>query len=269
MRPRRATSSCCPSSQAFSAGENRYGFGVFTLEGEPVPDEEVALYVAEPNRPAAGPFPATMETMEPAAAFQSKATETDPDAAELVYHAEVDFASEGRYEVMALVRDDDGYGSVELPGAIPGQSPEIPDEGEKAPVIHTPTPEDVGGDLTRIDTRQPPSSMHENDFADVVGERPVVLLFATPALCTSRVCGPVVDIAEEVKSERGDEAEFILMEIYNDNQVDQGLRPQVEAYNLQSEPWLFVIDAEGRISTAIEGPFSKNELDAALDRVVD
>ena len=43
----------------------------------------------------------------------------------------------------------------------------------------------------KIDTRDPPSDMHEVDFADVVGKKPVALLFATPQLCASRVCGPV------------------------------------------------------------------------------
>ena len=37
--------------------------------------------------------------------------------------------------------------------------------------------------------------MHAKSFADVVGRKPVALLFATPQLCQSRVCGPVVDVA--------------------------------------------------------------------------
>ena len=82
--------------------------------------------------------------------------------------------------------------------------------------------------------------MHDDDLAEVLGKKPVVLLFATPALCQSRVCGPVVDIAEQVKRDRGDEAAFIHMEIYNDNPANEGLRPQVQAYGLPTEPWLFV-----------------------------
>ena len=39
----------------------------------------------------------------------------------------------------------------------------------------------MGGDIASIDTRLPPSSMHEADFADVLGKKPVVLLFATPS----------------------------------------------------------------------------------------
>jgi hypothetical protein len=133
-------------------------------------------------------------------------------------------------------------------------------------VIHTPTVDDVG-DVTQIDTRVPPGTMHDVDFADVVGKKPVVLLFATPALCQSRVCGPVVDIAEQVKSERPDDAAYIHMEIWNDNDPNKGARPQLFDYNLRTEPWLFVIDADGRVSTRIEGAFSRDELNQALDRV--
>ncbi len=109
--------------------------------------------------------------------------------------------------------------------------------------------------------------MHEDDFADVVGKEPIVLLFATPALCQSRVCGPVADITEQVKDERPDDAAFIMQEIYNDNSIDKGVRSQVKDYNLPSEPWLFVIGTDGKISTEIEGAFSEGELDAALDKV--
>ncbi len=103
------------------------------------------------------------------------------------------------------------------------------------------------------------------DFADVVGKKPIVLLFATPLLCQSRVCGPVVDIAEEVRSERSDDADFIHMEVYKDNTVDKGFRPQLLACGLRSEPWLFTIDKQGKVAARLEGAFSARELNAAID----
>jgi hypothetical protein len=109
--------------------------------------------------------------------------------------------------------------------------------------------------------------MHDVDLADVVGKKPVVLLFATPALCTSRVCGPVVDVADQVKQEVGDDVAFIHMEIWNDNDPNKGPRPQVQAFHLRTEPWLFVLDRNGRVSTRIEGAFSVPELERAVDRV--
>ena len=93
-----------------------------------------------------------------------------------------------------------------------------------------------------------------------------MLLFATPALCQSRVCGPVVDVAEQVKRDRPDDAAYIHMEIWNDNDPNKGARPQVLDYHLRTEPWLFVIDADGKVSTRIEGAFSVDELEQALDR---
>ncbi len=108
--------------------------------------------------------------------------------------------------------------------------------------------------------------MHDDDLADVLGKEPVVLLFATPALCQSRVCGPVVDVAEQVKRDRPDDAAYIHMEIWNDNDPNKGAREQVLDYNLQTEPWLFVINSDGTVSTRIEGAFSVDELEQALDK---
>jgi hypothetical protein len=141
--------------------------------------------------------------------------------------------------------------------------------GERPPRIHTPTVDSVGGDIGSIDTRSPHSSMHDDDFADVLGKKPVVLLFATPALCQSRVCGPVVDEAEEAKAKFGDQVAFIHMEVYKNNNASDGLRPQLKAFGLPTEPWLFVIDRKGRVSTRIEGAFGISELDAAIEKVID
>ena len=91
------------------------------------------------------------------------------------------------------------------------------------------------------------------DYADALGKEPIMLLFATPQFCQSRVCGPVVDVAEQVQQEYGDEAAFIHMEIYNDNDPSKGVRPQVRAFHLPSEPWLFAINREGVVSSVDRG----------------
>jgi len=262
-----------PTQSIFDVGENRYGFGVFTVEGEPVDDAQVAVYAARAGSPTAegirGPFPAAADSLVTPAAFRSQSTSSDPDAATTVYTADVDFPAAGEWQMLAMIREDDGeYAPTVISGgaAKVGGKDQIPDVGEKAPAIHTPTAEDVGNDLTKIDTRTPPSTMHDVDLADAIGKEPVVLLFATPALCVSRVCGPVVDIAEEVKSERPDDAAYIHMEIYNENDPNKGARPEVLDYGLKSEPWLFVLDGDGKVSTRIEGAFSKEELEAAIDK---
>lgn len=257
-----------PSESVFTTGENRYGFGVFTVNGENVPDAEIAIYAAQPGKPAIGPFTASSTSLATDPAFRSQTTTGDPEAATYIYTTDVKFPEEGTWQLLAMVRDDAGdYGVAAVHPAKVGSNQDIPAPGDPAPMVNTPTAEDVGGDLTSIDTRTPPGTMHDVDFADVVGKEPVVLLFATPALCSSRVCGPVVDIAEQVKNERPDEAAYIHMEVFEDNDPNKGPREQVLDYNLMTEPWLFVIDSDGKVSSRIEGAFSEAELNAALDMV--
>jgi hypothetical protein len=141
----------------------------------------------------------------------------------------------------------------------------IPAVGTAPPRMHTPTLTDVGGNAAAIDTRLPPSSMHDVDFADVLGKKPVMLIFATPQLCQSRVCGPVVDLAEQVKAKSSNsDVAFIHMEVYNDNRIDKGIRPQMAAFHLQTEPWLFTFNKQGKVAARIEGAFSERELDDAI-----
>jgi hypothetical protein len=282
-----------PAAMAFEEGANRFPFGVFEPDRSPVSDAEVALYISKVPRtkpgakpgeeekgataraqkealeaPAIGPFPAAIESMETKPAFRAQTTTSDPDAATVVYVAQLPFTSDGEWRIAALIRDDGELTASLLPSAAVGEFATIPRPGERAPLIHTPTAEDAGGDLSEITTRVPPDTQNQVDFADVLGKEPIVLLFATPQFCESRVCGPVVDVAEQVKEEYGEEAEFIHMEIWENN--DPGTkrpRPQVKAYRLPTEPWLFVIDRQGVIRTAIEGAFGVERLTRAVEEV--
>lgn len=276
-----------PAAETFYTGENRYPFGVFQRDRSQVPDAKVALYFAKvpsskgsagakgesakekANReaetrareqPAVGPFPAYIETLRTKPAFRAKTTVDDPDAASVVYATHVDFPSEGEWAVAALIRQGNELTATLLPSANVGAFAHVPRVGQKAPLIHTQTPADVGGDLSKITTRVPPDTQNRVDYADVYGKEPIVLLFATPAFCQSRVCGPVVDVAEQLKALYGDKAAFIHEEIYQDNDPNKGVRPQVRAFHLPSEPWLFAIDRSGRIENEIEGAFGVEEL---------
>jgi hypothetical protein len=258
-----------PSVLDLTIGNNRFGFGLFERNRSQIADAQVVVYVAPAGGgPAKGPYAARYESLEVKPQFLSRITAQDPDSAKSVYVADVPFDKPGKYEVLGIARLDDRLvAATSASGPItvikPGDDP-VPRVGEPAPRIHTPTKADAGGDIASIDTRIPPSTMHEADFADVVGRKPVMLLFATPALCQSRVCGPVVDIAEQVKAEHGGDAEFIHMEIYRENSIDKGFRPQVAAFGLPTEPWLFAIDRQGKVAARIEGAFSPAELEDAL-----
>jgi hypothetical protein len=257
-----------PAGLTFETGVNRYAFGVFELDGTPVDDAEVALYFAKsPTTPVEGPLPATVRSLETKPAYRAQNAGAPGEPRSYYVVEDVRFDRAGPWLAIAVVLGEDGPESTRIPSPVVGKFPLVAAVGQKAPIISTPTADSVGGNLAKIDTRQPPSTMHESDFQDVVGKKPVVLLFATPAFCQSRVCGPVVDAAEQVKDEVGDGVEFIFMEIYEDNDPGKGFRPQVEAFGLPTEPWVFLIGRDGRIEERIEGAFGVEDLRAAVLRL--
>lgn len=259
-----------PAAQTFDIGPNRYPFGVFTVGNEQVSDADVALYFAKDAKgPVTGPLPAQVTSLETKPAYRASGTEGPGEATTVYVVPKVDFDRNGPWLAIAMLKGEDGLevARVTAPTVV-GEFPRIPQVGEKAPVIHTPTAADVGGDMAKIDTRVPPDQMHQVDFADAVGKKPVVLVFATPALCQSRVCGPVVDVAQQVADSYKGKADFIHMEIWKDNDISKGPRPQVQAYNLETEPWTFLVDKHGIVRDRIEGAFGVSELEEAMRKIV-
>ncbi len=53
--------------------------------------------------------------------------------------------------------------------------------------------------------------------------------------------------------------------MYVDNDPSKGLRPQLKAFHLQTEPWLFTVNAKGIITARLNGAFGVNEARAALE----
>jgi len=258
-----------PAAQAFDVGKNRYPFGVFTLSNEQVSDADVALYFAKDEKkgPVVGPLPAQVSSLEVKPAYQ--AAGEDPDEAKDVYVVpEVDFDRKGPWVAIAMLKGKQGLEASRVTAAPVVGDNSVPRAGEKAPLIHTPTAAGAGGDLAKIDTRVPPDQMHQVDFADALGKEPIVLVFATPALCQSRVCGPVVDVAQQVADEYEGRADFIHMEVYNDNDPGKGIRPQLRTYHLPTEPWTFLVDRNGVIRDRIEGAYGVAELEQAMRSIL-
>jgi hypothetical protein len=259
-----------PSVSLLEPGANRFGFALFDRGNRQIGNLDVALYVAGGiDETAHGPFEADYRRIEVDSEFRSRNSAQDPDSARSVYVARVEFDRPGAYVVSAVTK---------LNGRLVAASPAqvrvrrdagVPGVGDRAVRVHTPTVESVGGDVDQIETRVPPDSMHEVDLADALERgRPVALLFSSPALCESRVCGPVTDVAEQVKSEFDDEVDFIHVEFYEDNDASKGARSQALAWGLNTEPWLFTIDADGIVAARIEGAFSADELRDAVRRAL-
>ena len=260
-----------PSVSVIDRGRNRYGFALFDTAHKQIAGVPVALYVSKNDgSDVHGPYVGRTESLKVKPQYEAISTQKDPDAAKSVYVADLDFAKPGRYRVSAIAELDGRMVSTSSFGADIHAKPtgEPPAVGDPAPKIHTPTLASVNGDASRIDTRNPPAEdLLKTDFADVYGKKPALILFATPALCASRVCGPVVDVLEQLRSQYGkDDVAFIHNEIYKENRVDQGLRPEPAAFRIPTEPWLFAIDRHGKVADRIEGAFSVAEAEKALEK---
>jgi hypothetical protein len=247
----------------FTPGSRRLAFGLNTSSGAFV-YAPTAVYLAKtPGSPAQGPFLAPADPMTVAPAYRSTQN-SGPGGVKAIYEAQVRLPSPGTYYVLSLTRTPKGL--VGAPGqiAVGGASP-IPDVGQRAPAIATDTLASTHGDLSLLTTRTPPDSMHVVSFDRVVGRRPVALLFSTPQLCVSKVCGPVTDIVAQLQHRFGSRVTFIHEEVYVNNQPGQGLRQQLKAFHLQTEPWLFTVDRRGTIVARLEGAFGVNAVARALE----
>jgi len=75
----------------------------------------------------------------------------------------------------------------------------------------------------------------------------------------------VVDIAAQLEREYGDEVQFIHQEVYEDNDVQKGLRDPLRAFGVSTEPWLFTIDESGQVAARLEGSFGIESFRAAVE----
>lgn len=253
------------ASSVFNVGEDRLAFGMIDNQGQFVYGPTVVYVAPNPGAPARGPYAAPADVLLTEGRYRSRqsAEESDPFAA--VYEAQVPFDKKGPWAVLAVTRRGNTY--VAAPSQVQvntKKSDPIPDVGEKPPAVATDTLASVKGDEKLLDTRVPPSDMHKDSFDQVLGKKPVALLFSTPQLCQSRVCGPVTDVALQLKAKYGDKIDFIHQEVYVDNDTNKGLRPPLEAFHLRTEPWLFVVDASGKITARLEGSFGLTAFENAL-----
>jgi hypothetical protein len=144
--------------------------------------------------------------------------------------------------------------------------PILPDVGDPAPPSITRTSADF--DLDQISTDpNPDPEFYRLSLDEALGSgRPTVVVFATPAFCQTQTCGPMLDLAKEAKPGHPDH-NYVHVEIYEDlnGEVDE-LVPvaAVTEWRLPSEPWLFVVDADGVVMARFEGVVSPEELEEAL-----
>jgi len=137
--------------------------------------------------------------------------------------------------------------------------PIAPAPGEPAPTAASPTAGAALG-VDPLCTREPPCPLHTLSLDSLIGKgRPTVVMFATPALCQTRYCGPVLDTLMPIAEDHSAVIDTVHVEIYSDR-TGKRAAPTVEAWGLPSEPWLYGIDAQGTVISRIDGAFDATEI---------
>ena len=181
-----------------------------------------------------------------------------------VYVARFRMPKAGKYVLVA-----EPVGGKPIQGALDldvADEPKAPDVGAKAFPSRTPTIDSTGGDFAALTTRTPPDrGLLRYSVADSLADHaPFVLAFATPKFCTSRACGPVVDVVDHVRKRLGKTpVRFVHVEIFEDNRPPE-LNRWVKQWKLPTEPWVFLVGRDGRIKDRFEGSVSAAELEAAV-----
>jgi hypothetical protein len=176
-----------------------------------------------------------------------------------VYVAEVVLDQPGAWNALALTQ------GRRVPFALEVKPrPEAPVAGAPAPRAASPTRADTLG-VKPICTRKPQCPLHDVSLAAVIGAgTPIAVMFATPALCQSQYCGPVLDELLDIRAPFADTVTFVHVEIYKSNR-GADVAPTVAAWGLPSEPWFYTIDPTGTIVGRLDGAFGGDEMRSQLE----
>lgn len=153
--------------------------------------------------------------------------------------------------------------------------------GAKAPSVETPTITSVGGDIRAVSTdKEPAERFYTTSIDDALAAgKPFVVAFATPAFCETQICGPTLETAKAVATDYPD-LTFINVEPYQMKYEDGLLQPTLDAsgqlqsaastdaFGLRTEPWIFVVGADGTVRAKFEAIVGADELRTAIDAAV-
>ena len=198
-----------------------------------------------------------------------------------LYRTEVDFDCVGEWGAEVFVQQADGsWASERLRFAVhpQGSTPAI---GEGVPLSESLTASTLEGAALISTDQNPYLPAYDKTVAETVTSgRPSLVFFATPAFCQTGFCGPTVELVKAVAREHEGEVEFVNVEPYELQSTANGLQPRLTEdgqlqpvpaaleWGIPVEPYLFLLDAEGRVFAKFEGVVGGDELRAAVEDVL-
>ena len=192
------------------------------------------------------------------------------------YSAQLNFGLPGPWRLDISVDGPDGPAGAQIALNV-AEETGVPEVGDIPPFGANKTVYTVD-DLADLSTDFTPDlDLYQLTIPEaIISGKPTVIVFATPAFCTSPTCGPQVDTVSELKDLYWDEANFIHVELYDNPQEIQGDLDKAELNNLAhtwgftsiphwfNESWTFVLGGDGRIAQRFEAFATLKELEEAL-----
>ena len=250
-----------------AVGRERIAFGVVRRDGPPLEAESatVRTYYLPPDSEAHE----ARETL-------TASYEAWPFLGGVfVIHPNLDTA--GAWELETEFTSNDGLAVTAKSAFVVKESSATPAVGAAAPASVTARASDVA-DLSHITTDpNPDPSLYELSLRDALTEnKPLVVLFATPAYCVTATCGPLVEDLSGMREEFAGRVNFVHVEVYQDpHRFESGQRPgrddvvdAVREWNLPTEPWTFVVDADGVVRAKFESYVPPATISASLQELL-
>lgn len=241
-------------------GPNRFAVGLFDEAGHVIQEATVHFHYYDLSNPAT-----------PVLEAEADATPLHtPDGFTTIYTQEREFKRAGEWGVEVQARFPDGATALKRIGfEVLADSPTLK-AGQLVPALVTPTANLVSSDLSKLTSAPAPNpAFYELSLAQAITNgKPTVLLLATPAFCQTRFCGPAYEQTSELQSRYGDAFNFVHVEVYtglpNPAANNWEVTPAMAAFGLTTEPWLYLIDAHGKIVYRVEGVFTAAEVEPHL-----
>jgi hypothetical protein len=240
-----------------STTPQRFAYILVKDNGDFASGPKTTLSIAPPGGEFGAPMPATLHT------------EGLPKGRG-VYTVEPTLTVAGNWRGKVAI---EGQGEAELAFPV-SANPDTPIVGAPARVVASPTTAaPLGTDplCTRTDAENnaAPCAFHAVSLDQVVGKgKPVVAMFATPARCQSRYCGPVLDQLIEVSPEYQDRITPIHVEIYKDLTSNNLVTATETWLGFSGEPWVFGINSAGVVTGRLSGAFATDEIKTLMDQAI-
>lgn len=246
-------------------GPDRFAVGLFNDAGQLIHEAEVHFHYYD----LSDPDKAELEMEANARRVQT------PDGLTTIFAHQRTFERAGDWGIEVEARMPDGSAARQRLGFRVEANPDSISPGDSVLGLETPALADVDGDLSLISSaREPNPAFYEASLSEAIASgRSTVLLIATPEFCQTRFCGPAYETFESLYARYGRQANFIHLEVFaglpDPAASGYKLSPAVEAFGLQSDPWVFLIDRQGTVVYRVEGLFTEAEIEEQIQARLD